>query len=119
LDRHVAAGRVEVFMAWRGEQVLGYASLTTDVATWTGREFGHLDCLFVTEEARGQRVGRLLIEAVAERCRERGLTELQWQTPDWNADAIRFYRRLGAADAPKQRFTWSLTDQRPGALTQG
>ncbi|MFI2608499.1 GNAT family N-acetyltransferase [Kitasatospora sp. NPDC018619] len=108
LDQACAAGRVEVFVAFDGDDALGYASLTTDLATWSGREFGHLDCLFVRAGERGRNVGRLLVDAVRERCRLRGLRELQWQTPVGNEDAIRFYRRLGARDATKARFTWEL-----------
>ncbi|WP_269856131.1 GNAT family N-acetyltransferase [Streptomyces sp. RPT161] len=108
LDQACAAGRVEVFVAFDGDDALGYASLTTDLATWSGREFGHLDCLFVREGDRGRHVGRLLVDTVADRCRLRGLRELQWQTPVWNEDAIRIYQRLGAIDATKARFTWGL-----------
>jgi GNAT superfamily N-acetyltransferase len=54
---------------------------------------------------RGRSVGRLLVDAVAQWCREHGLGELQWQTPVWNEDAIRFYRQLGASDRAKAQFT--------------
>jgi len=31
--------------------------------------------------------------------------EIQWQTPDWNENAARFYLREGASMLPKARFT--------------
>jgi hypothetical protein len=33
---------------------------------------------------------------------------MQWQTPEWNVDAARFYRRLGAAETIKRRYVLQL-----------
>lgn len=38
-----------------------------------------------------------------------GARELHWQTPEWNAGAIGFYRRTGASEAAKIRYTLPLT----------
>ncbi|MEV1128784.1 GNAT family N-acetyltransferase [Agromyces sp. NPDC049794] len=104
----IAAGDLVIVVAWLGASAVGYASVTTDVATWSGRRFAHLDCLFVAERYRGANIGRLLVDAVAEHVRSLGLQELQWQTPDWNTGAIRFYERLGATHRPKARFALTL-----------
>jgi ribosomal protein S18 acetylase RimI-like enzyme len=104
----VAGGRLAVFVARAEGEPVGYATVTTDVATWTAEPFAHLDCVYVAEGSRGAGVGGLLVAAVAEHARARGLTELQWQTPVWNDAAIRFYERLGAGRLPKERFTLPL-----------
>ena len=70
-----------------------------------GERFGHLDCLYVAEAQRGAGLGRLLVKAVASSAAARGYRELQWQTPEWNLAAIRFYESLGASRRPKERFT--------------
>ncbi|MDT9695245.1 hypothetical protein [Streptomyces sp. P17] len=36
--------------------------------------------------------------------RARGLGQVQWQTPPWNTDAIRFSDRLGARAQEKRRY---------------
>ena len=79
----------------------GYATFTRDFATWSGAEYTHLDCLYLRDEWRGHGWGRLLFEAVAARV---GGGELQWQTPDWNTAAQRFYDRLGGHGSPKVRY---------------
>ena len=104
----VASGELAIFVAHRGSEAVGYASLTTDMSTWTGDLLGHLDCLFVADAHRGAGLGRLLIDAAAEEARSRGLRELRWQTPEWNVSAIRFYDRLGASGETKQRFALRL-----------
>lgn len=102
--REVAAGRLDLFVAASGGAPIGYAAVTTDVATWSAERYAHLDCLFVADGHRDRGVGRLLMGVVLDDVRERDLGELQWQTPAWNADAVRFYRRLGARHATKERF---------------
>lgn len=88
--------------------LVGYATATIDYATWMSREFMHLDCLFVTDRVRSRGVGARLLESVCEYARGTGITEVQWQTPDWNVDAQRFYQRVGATPKPKMRFTLNL-----------
>ncbi|HVF16786.1 MAG TPA: GNAT family N-acetyltransferase, partial [Steroidobacteraceae bacterium] len=85
-----------------------YATATIDYATWMSREFIHLDCLFVTDRVRSRGVGARLLESVCEYARAAGITQVQWQTPDWNLDAQRFYKRVGATPKPKVRFTLNL-----------
>jgi GNAT superfamily N-acetyltransferase len=104
----VSAGNVVIFIARADGCAIGYASLTSDVGTWTGERFGHLDCLYVDESRRGTGLGSLLVEAVASEARARGYSALQWQTPAWNSTAIRFYERLGATHRSKERFALVL-----------
>lgn len=109
----IAQERLDVFIATSGGEAVGFASLTSDVSTWTGELYGHLDCLYVDEAERGAGVGQLLLSAVSDRATARGLTELQWQTPTWNERAIAFYRRTGARSTTKERFTLAQ-DERAG-----
>ncbi|MEU9079325.1 GNAT family N-acetyltransferase [Kitasatospora sp. NPDC048538] len=91
-----------------GGEPVGYATWSLEFSTWQAADHAHLDCLFVTEPYRGAGWGRALLDAVRDAAAARGAGELQWQTPDWNADAIRFYRRAGALARPKVRFSLPL-----------
>ncbi|MFJ9592553.1 GNAT family N-acetyltransferase [Streptomyces virginiae] len=84
--------------------VAGYAACSAEFAFWDARDHLHMDCLYLAAEARGQGLGAALMDGVAELARELGLEQVQWQTPDWNEGAIRFYDRLGAAAHPKLRY---------------
>ena len=85
--------------------IVGYATATTEFSTWSARDYWHIDCLYVVAHLRGQGVGRDLMFAISSEARERGILQLQWQTPEWNVDAQRFYARLGASMQLKARFT--------------
>ncbi|MFB8238108.1 GNAT family N-acetyltransferase [Kitasatospora purpeofusca] len=92
----------------RGGELVGYASWSREFSTWQANDYVHLDCLFVTEPHRGEGWGRALLDAVKDAAAAHGAAEVQWQTPDWNADAIRFYHRAGAQGRPKVRFSLPL-----------
>ncbi|MFK0215391.1 MULTISPECIES: hypothetical protein [unclassified Streptomyces] len=53
------------------------------------------------------RLARLLFdtENPRPRCFVAGLGQVQWQTPPWTTDAIRFYDRLGAQAKEKRRYS--------------
>lgn len=114
-DQHESLRRAlerRVIFGWVAESkrsLCGYATATIDFSTWRAASFMHLDCLYVRDAHRDQGVGRQLMHAVIENARARGIRELQWQTPDWNTDADRFYRRFGAVARAKLRYSLPLT----------
>ncbi|MER7763562.1 GNAT family N-acetyltransferase [Streptomyces sp. NPDC097619] len=91
-------------------RILGYAACAPEFAFWEARSHLHLDCLYLAEDARGHGLGAALVAAVAELARELGMAQVQWQTPEWNEGAVRFYRRLGADFLPKLRFRLPVSD---------
>ena len=55
----------------------------------------YLQDLFTVESARGQGVGRALIEEVYRRAAQAGAAKVYWQTHETNAQAMKLYDRLG------------------------
>lgn len=110
LARALASGRLQAWLIRpdHGPEAVGYASATLDYATLAGAPFVHLDCLYLAPQARGQGLGRRLVATVAAHARSLGCTQLQWQTPDWNTDAIGFYDRLGAGRLDKKRYSLAV-----------
>lgn len=100
--------RLHGWVAERDGDLLGYATAASEFSTWAGREYLHLDCLFLREPARGGGLGSQLLGAVTDFARSQAFAELRWQTPAWNEGAIRFYRRHGGVDESKQRFALAL-----------
>ncbi|MET4580787.1 GNAT superfamily N-acetyltransferase [Conyzicola nivalis] len=87
----------------------GYATASLEVSTWRASHFLHLDCLYLRPGARGAGIGRRILDRVRVLALELGVAEVQWQTPDWNDDAVRFYERQGAVYRDKKRFTLDVT----------
>jgi GNAT superfamily N-acetyltransferase len=88
-----------------GDLLVGYAAFTFDFAFWLACRFVHLDCLFVKEDARGKTIGKRLFQHVCQSAAAAGVSRVEWQTPDWNIEAIRFYGREGGLCLSKMRFT--------------
>ena len=54
----------------------------------------YLQDLFTAEDARGQGVGRALIEAVYDRARAAGSPKVYWQTHESNTTALKHYDKI-------------------------
>jgi GNAT superfamily N-acetyltransferase len=87
--------------AWRGERLVGYTCLYWHFSSTKAVETVLMNDLYVDAEARGEGVGRALIEAAAAVGRERGSPILEWSTEPENATAQRLYDSTGA-----KRSTW-------------
>lgn len=103
-----APPRLLVWIAEAGGYPVGYAALTEDFSTWRAQAFLHLDCLFVRASHRGRGLGAELFRQVRSHAHECGIAALEWQTPSWNVDAIRFYERMGGTHTLKARFSLNL-----------
>jgi ribosomal protein S18 acetylase RimI-like enzyme len=89
-------------------QLIGYATFTFDYSTWDARWFIYLDCLYLEEDYRSYGIGQALMEKVKENGKARNCVNMQWQTPDFNERAIKFYKRIGGTAKNKVRFTLPL-----------
>jgi ribosomal protein S18 acetylase RimI-like enzyme len=84
----------------RGEEgePLGFATVYWYWQTLSAARAALMNDLFVVPEARGQGVGRALIEECRRRSREHGAAELVWETAPDNETAQRLYRSLDARE---------------------
>lgn len=83
---------------------VGYALVVvhdTGGSLWTGigSRLADVETLSVLPEARGDGVGKRLLDAAAARARELGIPQLELTVVASNADARRFYEREGFFDA--------------------
>lgn len=93
----------EVVIAEWDARPAGFALYFHNFSTFLGRPGIYLEDLFVDPELRGRGIGRALLAHLAALAVERGCGRLDWWVLDWNQDAIRFYRSLGAV--PKDEWT--------------
>jgi len=82
--------------ARRDGRLVGYACLYWHFSSLEACESVLMNDLFVDESARGEGVGRALIEAAAEVARERGVPFVEWSTAPDNHTAQRLYDSTGA-----------------------
>jgi GNAT superfamily N-acetyltransferase len=95
--RFLALSEDGLLLGARSEgRLVGYACLYWHFSSLEATECVLMNDLFVAESARGQGVGRALIEASAEVARERGAPFVEWSTAPDNKTAQRLYDSTGA-----------------------
>lgn len=85
---------MHLLVAKKAGKMLGFASLIYHGSTWAWTDYAYLEDLFVSPEARGQGVGRALIEAVSATAKKAGSERLYWLTDRDNTTAQALYDRL-------------------------
>lgn len=88
-------GRARLFVARRGDDVVGMLALHLAISTAEGGWAGTLEDLIVRPDCRGAGIGGALLRHAIAMARRRGLTRLTLLTDRANRRAARFYRRFG------------------------
>lgn len=83
---------------------LGYATFALELSTWDATAFIHMDCLYLRPHARNFGIGEQFIRAISRQAKALNCSQIQWQTPLFNARVKKFYARVGAAAKEKFRF---------------
>ena len=86
----------EVVLARLGGATVGFALFFYSFSTFLGRRGLWVEDLFVWPQYRGRGYGGLLLRHLARLAAARGCGRLEGSVLDWNQDAIRVYRELGA-----------------------
>jgi ribosomal protein S18 acetylase RimI-like enzyme len=95
LGERLQRNQSAVFLAFRGEQAVGFVQLYPAFASLSLAPSWILNDLFVAPEARGGGVARALMRAAEQLARETGAAELFLQTAHDNLPAQRLYEGLG------------------------
>ena len=86
----------EFLLAGEGhDAATGVCQLRYRHSVWTATPDCWLEDLYVDDAARGQGLGRALVEAAFERARARGARRIELDTNEDNTTALRLYEALG------------------------
>ncbi len=98
LERHLFGPRprAEAMLAEQAGAAVGMALWFYAFSTFRGRPTLYIEDVFVDEAARGQGIGRAIFAELARRALAADCARMEWSVLDWNAQAIGFYRALGA-----------------------
>jgi GNAT superfamily N-acetyltransferase len=102
--------KLSCWVVERDGDLNGFVSFTFDFSTWDAADFMYMDCLYLKPETRGRGIGTVIIKKLHKIAKEMNCINIQWQTPDFNESAIRFYHKNNAASKNKVRFTLNVDD---------
>jgi len=95
---------VEAMVAEVQGRVVAFALYFTNFSTFLAQPGLYLEDLYVQPDQRGCGIGEALLTRLAALAVERGYGRFEWSVLDWNANAIRFYERMGATVMPDWRI---------------
>jgi GNAT superfamily N-acetyltransferase len=106
LAQHLFGARpaAEAVVAEHDGALVGFALFFTNFSTFLGRPGLYLEDLYVQPAHRGRGLGRALLSHLGALAHARGCGRFEWSVLDWNEDAIRFYRQMGASVLPDWRI---------------
>jgi ribosomal protein S18 acetylase RimI-like enzyme len=87
-----------VLVAKEKGTIVGFANVSLRKTMLHPRSSGLIDELIVARNVRGRGIGKQLLFAAIERCRELGCCEVEVSTEKGNAAAREFYRKCGFED---------------------
>lgn len=87
--------RGQILVAEEDGTLLGSASVTFNLAMRYGGEYCQLEELIVAPEARGNKLGGLLLEATIAEARVRGCAEYGLYLVEWTTHNRPFYEKYG------------------------
>lgn len=86
------------------DEIVGYATYMKQFSTWDASYYIYMDCLFMADNSRSLGLGEKLIGRIKQEGANLQCSHIQWQTPDFNKRAMKFYERLGAKSKSKERY---------------
>lgn len=95
---------IEALVAESDATVLGFALFFTNFSTFLAQPGLYLEDLYVQPAQRGRGIGEALLSRVGRIAVERDFGRFEWSVLDWNANAIRFYEKMGATVMPDWRI---------------
>lgn len=105
--REAIFGKIKKLNCWIVEidgKAEGFTTFTIDFSTWDAAPFLYMDCLFLNEKCRSTGIGAEIMRRIREVAKENKCVNIQWQTPEFNVRAIKFYVGLGSTGKQKMRF---------------
>jgi GNAT superfamily N-acetyltransferase len=88
--------RFDAYLAFRGSKAVGYAIVFETYSSFLALPTLYLEDIFISPDYRSQGIGWKLFRTCVKEAKRRGCGRMEWVVLDWNVNAIRFYKNIGA-----------------------
>jgi ribosomal protein S18 acetylase RimI-like enzyme len=91
----ISSDKQKLIIGLINNQVVGFCSLTIKNNLWQAGNLGHVDELVVDESARGQGIGKILIDKITEIAIQNKCKRIELDSAFHRKDAHKFYEKIG------------------------
>lgn len=99
---------VEGLMAFDENAPIGYVLFYENFASFRGQRGLYLEDLYVKPAYRRLKIGEAFLRKLARIARSRNFKRIDFMVLEWNENAIKFYKKLGAEmDAEERHFKFT------------
>jgi ribosomal protein S18 acetylase RimI-like enzyme len=109
---------VEALIAFDGDAPMAYAIFYPCFSSFRGQRGIYLEDIYVKPSHQNRGIGEILLREIAQRAKEIGAVRMDFQVLDWNENAIRFYKKLGAEIDESERH-FKITNEAFEKLCSG
>ena len=96
LTKLLAERRGEAVFGDYDGKTIGFIYFYQNSSAFTGQSGLYIDGFLVDTSFRGGGLGRIMLAFMSKLALERGCRRVEWGCLDWNDQAIKFYRSMGA-----------------------
>ena len=95
----IQAAHIKLLVAEQGDEIIasGYARIEDAKPYLQHTQYAYLGFMYVVPQHRGRGVNRLIIEALQQWAKKKGITETRLEVYDLNEPAIKAYEKVGFA----------------------
>lgn len=86
----------EVILIYFDGVPVGFALFFHNFSTFLGKPGIYIEDLYVRPELRGKGLGQKMLGFIAKLAKTRDCGRVEWWVLDWNHEAIKFYKKIGA-----------------------
>lgn len=88
--------RSEAYICEIDEVIAGYAVISLNYSTWTGRHSLNMEDMYFTPDYRGRGAGKAMLHHIAQLAVSRRCSRIEWNVLEWDKSGRDFYQSIHA-----------------------
>jgi GNAT superfamily N-acetyltransferase len=94
----------KILLAECDQKIAGYAFYFFTYTTFLAKRSLYLEDIYIIENFRNLNLGKLFMKKLSMLAYEKNCGRMEWIVLNWNKNAIRFYKGLGAVEMKEWKF---------------
>jgi len=103
-DMYSKNSPIKVLVAETEGRLIGYAFYFFTYSTFLAKKTLYLEDVYVSADYRKSGVGKMFFNELKKAAKKNKCGRMEWHVLDWNVNAIRFYKKLGAEELKEWKY---------------